>query len=459
MGFTNGDGINPKAGLLASGNRLYGVMSRGGGAASGTIFAVNTDGSDFTNVHTFSAVDPMFYTNTDGAWPATRLVQSGNTLYGTTSYAGTNFMGGGTAFRINTDGAGFTNLHNFGNSDIGGSGPNGLAMAGATLYGTAALGGSNGNGTVFKLNTDGSHFATLYNFSAGGYAGDYSTITNSDGAQPEAGLCLSGGVLYGTTQTGGAGAGTVIKLNTNGSGFTVLHFFTNSDGKSPEAELVLSGNALYGTTDAGGSASNGTVFKVNTDGSGFAVLYSFSTGSLDANGNYTNSDGAQPSAGLCLSGSVLFGATQSGGAGGSGTIFALCTNGIGFTNLYNFTELTYDGGLNAGTNLDGANPYGGLVLADGYLYGTACNGGSAGDGAVFALSVVAAAPPLDIQMSGSSAIIAWPSSETGWRVEQNPNLADPNGWTSCTQTICDDGTNQSVSILPTPGNLFFRLAK
>ena len=50
---------------------------------------------------------------------------------------------------------------------------------------------------------------------------------------------------------------------------------------------------------ANGSAANGTVFAVNTDGTGFTNLYSFTDGS----------DGANPNAGLILSGNTLYGTT------------------------------------------------------------------------------------------------------------------------------------------------------
>ena len=66
-------------------------------------------------------------------------------------------------------------------------------------------------------------------------------------------------------------------VNTDGTGFTILHSFTGgSDGADPFAGLILSGNTLYGTARFGGSSGNGTVFAVNTDGTGFTTLYSFS---------------------------------------------------------------------------------------------------------------------------------------------------------------------------------------
>jgi uncharacterized repeat protein (TIGR03803 family) len=67
--------------------------------------------------------------------------------------------------------------------------------------------------------------------------------------------------------------------------FTTLHSFwtsfapsgSNSDGAYPVADLTLSGDTLYGTTGQGGSSNNGVIFAVNTDGSGFRILHDCST--------------------------------------------------------------------------------------------------------------------------------------------------------------------------------------
>src|SRR5882672_237358 len=58
---TNGDGANSYGGLALSGNTLYGTARLGGNGASGTVFKLNIDGTGFTNLHNF--------TNGDGAWP------------------------------------------------------------------------------------------------------------------------------------------------------------------------------------------------------------------------------------------------------------------------------------------------------------------------------------------------------------------------------------------------------
>jgi uncharacterized repeat protein (TIGR03803 family) len=236
----------------------------------------------------------------------------------------------------------------------------------------------------------------------------------------------------------------------------VLHQFTETDGLGPMGDLALAGGTLYGAARAGG-IGNGTIFRVHQDGSGFEVLYAFSQTAYDASSNgYTNSDGAQPYGGVLLAAGRLYGATECGGAGGSGTVFALSTNGADFTTLYTFTALD----PTASTNLDGANPYGGLVLSSNYLYGTACNGGLAGDGGPFGLSLPSAPAPvsLSIERVGSAVLLSWPSSATGWTLEQCSDLAAGN-WGLGDYTVSNDGTNQSVSIPPAAASLFFRLAR
>jgi uncharacterized repeat protein (TIGR03803 family) len=362
---TNSDGALPYASLALSGNTLYGTTFAGGSSGAGTVFRVNTDGTGFTNLHTFG-------TGNDGSGPQAGLILSGNALYGTT-YEGGSWRNG-TVFRVNTDGTGFTNLHNFtlisgtypsySNSD--GANPRaGLILSGNTLYGTTYIGGSGDSGTVFKINTNGMNFTTLHSFTPA----DFPPYENSDGANPCAGLILSGNILYGTACNGGSsGVGTVFKVNTDGTGFTSLYSFTaqsadypmpNSDGASPCAGLILSGNTLYGTTYQGGSSGVGTVFKINTDGTGFTNLH-----------NFIGAGGTQPQAGLILSGNTLYGTTSL-----YGTVFMVKTNGTGFTILHDFFAS------------EEGSPQAGLILSGNTLYGTTLDGGSSDWGSVFSLSI------------------------------------------------------------------------
>ena len=181
--------------------------------------------------------------------------------------------GFGTVFSLSADGTGFRTLHTFAFTDS--YAQSALLVSGNTLYGTIAYGGRSGTGRIFKVNTDGTSFATLYSFSA--------FITNSTGV------------------------------------------YTNSDGNQPRG-LISWGNTLYGTAQFGGSSDNGTVFTVNTNGTGFTILHSFSAGASYGNCvyMYTNSDGVWPSgSGLIVSGSTLYGTAPYGGIGGSGTIFSI----------------------------------------------------------------------------------------------------------------------------------------
>src|SRR5437870_4613516 len=133
--------------------------------------------------------------------------------------------------------------------------------------------------------------------------------------------------------------------------FTVLYSFTGgSDGGGPDAGLILSGNALYGTAQNGDSSGYGTIFKVNVDSTGFTNLHSF-TATSGPTPYYTNSEGAKPVGGLILSGDTLYGTTEDGGNSGVGTVFAVKTNGTGFTNLHSFTGFSFPR-----INSDGAYP-------------------------------------------------------------------------------------------------------
>ncbi len=358
--FTNGsDGSGPVAGLTVSGNTLYGTAKNGGSGGHGTVFKLNTDGTGFATLYSFTAYNNSG-TNSDGANPVASLVLSGNTLYGTASVGGSH-NSVGTVFKVNTDGTGFTVLYTFSGlvRSIDGARPMaGMVLSGSTLYGTTEAGGTNGYGTLFKIDTSGTGFATLHAFPA--------TVsgTNSDGMQPEAGLVLSGGILYGTASLGGSGHGTVFRLNADGSSFTNVYNFTNGiDGSTPVAALAQSGGTLYGTASSGGKFPGwGTVFKLNIDGTGFTNLYNFDPGPL---GNL----GTMPKAGLVLSGGVLYGTTAATDGHSGGIVFKLNTDGSGFTVLT-------DGG-------DGAQPQGGLVLAGDSFYGTASAGGRSGSGVVF----------------------------------------------------------------------------
>jgi uncharacterized repeat protein (TIGR03803 family) len=195
----------------------------------------------------------------------------------------------------------------------------------------------------------------------------------------------------------------VFAINTDGAGFTNLHSFSGNDGAFPRAGLSLSGNTLYGTAAFGGSSDKGVVFAVKTDGTGFTNLHSFS-----------GSDGANPEAGLSLSGNTLYGTAEFGGISGpfsfygSGTVFAIHTDGTGFSTLHSFAALE---DTLLPMNSDGAHPRIELIVSGNTLYGSTVTGGGAGGGTVFSLSFT---PRLTIIPSGTNFVLSWPTSYAGF---------------------------------------------
>jgi len=170
----------------------------------------------------------------------------------------------------------------------------------------------------------------------------YSFMGGKDGAGPVAGLITDlSGALYGTTEAGGFGEGTVFKLTPPSradgawSEGVLYSSFSGSRGAYPVAGLIMDASgALYGTTIEAGNTSCrapygcGTVFKLvppSSAGGAWAetVLYSFIGGS----------DGAAPSASLILEASgALYGTTENGGntschrSYGCGTVFKLAAS-------------------------------------------------------------------------------------------------------------------------------------
>ena len=152
------------------------------------------------------------------------------------NFYGTAYLGGaglnGTVFRISPSGT-FTNLHTFHGTFAGGDGSHPYATlvfgSDGYLYGTTIGGGTDGDGTVFRISTTGD-FTTLHSFGAG------------EGSQPYGGLVEKDGYLYGTTFAGA----TVFKISLPGA-LTTLHSF--DDGFGPYAGLVLASDGkFYGTT-------------------------------------------------------------------------------------------------------------------------------------------------------------------------------------------------------------------
>lgn len=312
FGCSGADGTFPYANVTfdKAGN-LYGTTETAGPLGGGTVFKLspNPDGTwTRTTIHSFSVG------SSDGRLSLGGVVfdASGN-LYGTTCEGGT--LGFGTVFQLKpqSDGSWTESvLYSF-QGGVDGSCPYaGVTFDSASnnLYGTASDSGLTcppACGTVFELQRSQDwKFKVIYSFSGG-----------ADGSQPFAGLLWARpDTLYGTTEAGGTGGGTVFQLIlANGTWTeTVIHNFTGPDGAGPQSCLVLDGHTLYGTTTAGGTGrdffAGGTVFKLEFASGQWTerVLHSFEG---------PPHDGTLPLSGIALrrdaSGLHIFGMTWRGG--------------------------------------------------------------------------------------------------------------------------------------------------
>ncbi len=410
------DGWGPSAGLTLHDGMLYGVNGGGGQSNFGTIFKVGTNGTGFSVIHHFVG-------GSDGEYPVGRVVVSGNTLYGVMFRGGTNFNrccqpGDGTIYRVNTDGSNYSILRLL-NSTLGdGYKPGaGLVLSGNFLFGTTQQGGVSSRGTfdrgtVFKINTNGSGYQIIHAFS--GY---------EDGEVPQTELTLIGSTLYGITsysQFGGAGP-VLFKLGLDGSGFTVVYTFPVT--WSGAGGLTLVGDQFYGV---GNLYQNGetrsSIYRVNTNGTGFQVI-------------------RQVAPGLSFSGVPIWTGNEligplSGSFSAFDQIVQVKTNGTGFQILRTF------GAMESITNL-----FGEFALSGSTLYGVSLYGGQFDKGTVFSFDV---RPRLAIAPTGGGVKLTWPSYAQDYQLEQSPTLTSPN-WTNVVTAPSDDGTNRVIT-LPAPAS-------
>ena len=288
--FTAGAG--PQGGLsMGLDGNFYGTTYQGGAHSAGTIFQV-THAGVFKSLYSFT-------NGTDGAYPKAPPVQApdGN-LYGTT--------GNGTVavlYKVTTTGA-FAVMATL----VGQTYAPLLVGTDGNLYGTTFYGGTYNGGTVFQFSPSSKKIKTLFAFHTEWYP---------------AGPLTQGvdGALYGTLSSGGTGdTGAVYRITTGGT-YKVLYNFSTAgttDGKYPYGGVVQgSDKFLYGVASAGGTNGVGTLFKISTTGTGFTVLHHFAT---------TTGDTPYPALMLHTNGTI-YGMTAHGGSHTAyGTFFSLANN-------------------------------------------------------------------------------------------------------------------------------------
>jgi uncharacterized repeat protein (TIGR03803 family) len=318
------------------------------------LMTISSSASTFKVVYSFSFKD--------GSSPNGDLISdSAGNLYGTTQFGGKSNRG--IVYKLDPNGQ-QTILYTFTGVSDGGI-PIGrlLRDSAGNLYGITSLGGDPtcSCGTVFKLAKDGT-LKVLHNFKGG-------TDGSQNEGQPELGLVMIKGNLYGAASFGGIsscdpnlGCGLIFKVTQAGKE-TVLHRFTGqTEGAFPQDLITDQAGNIYGA--AGGSyqhGNTGTLFKMTTTGK-MTVLYTFPGGTSGNSPRWRITRGAN---------GVFHGVTQFGGddscalgASGCGVAFKVDATGKE-TVLHSFGEKSNDGEA----------PSGGLLKVAGNFYGSTFYGG------------------------------------------------------------------------------------
>ena len=258
--FARTDGSNPYGSLILSGDgtKFYGMTSASN--VFGVIFSINTDGTGYVLLHSFPT------TGADGALPRGSLILFGSKLYGMAALGGANSLG--TIFSVNTDGSGFTRVHSFTGTD--GSTPyyGSLILSGdgTKFYGMTSAGGANSKGVIFSVNTDGSGYTLMYSFAgtdgssplgslilsgdgtkfygmAGtGGANSLGTIFSNDSAPTLTGVLASPNPIKGGSQI------TITPTGQGDADGDVLNFYCNETGSATSSSTLCSqANTSYTT--------------------------------------------------------------------------------------------------------------------------------------------------------------------------------------------------------------------
>lgn len=291
-----GDGVKPEAGLAVMNGVLYGTTYYGGAHNDGTVFSVTAGGNEHV-LYSFGD------TQEDSENPVASLTPLDGILYGTTLAGG--IYNAGTVFTITPAGK-ETVLYRFPSySKASGQFPfAGLIVYEGKLYGTTDSSGPCQEGTVFSITPSGNE-KTIYGFPCKRY----------DGSNPQAGLVVMNGVLYGTTTLGGQAFyndGTVFSVTTSGKEHVLFSFVPSTQyGFRADTSLVPLKGALYGTTPLGAANGAGALYSVTPAGTA-TVIHTFGI----------PPDGANPLAGLTNVSGTLYGTTSTGGGvANSGTVY------------------------------------------------------------------------------------------------------------------------------------------
>lgn len=394
------NGRNPLGYLVETdSNVFFGLTQSGGSTDEGVLFRFDLNNLTLSNLKDFTNF-------ASGEYPSGGLMLASNgKLYGTTSgFPSSNDV----LFEFNPADSQFKKLVSF--SSAKGEYPNSVLVEGngGVLYGTTSYGAnSNNEGSLYAYTIGSDSITKLWTFNGSKY-----------GYRPRSGVRFGkDGKLYGLVNEGSGAAydGTLYVYDTGNSEFERPVFFNSSmKGKQPVGQFAQAANGmLYGTTQAGGANNLGVIYSVHpqtfevnveadfNDSSGHQMeqgfieasngkLYGVCSNSSNLRGSIVEFDpqtkilrkmadfdevltGDGQSAGLSHGGnSLLYGVRSSGGLYGHGTLFSYQPGSNQIVKLHDFNQ-----------NSSGRTPQGRPVQVNGKLYGLTHTGGANDEGVLY----------------------------------------------------------------------------
>jgi uncharacterized repeat protein (TIGR03803 family) len=349
--MTKATGSTPSGALTVTASGIvYGLTQSGGANGEGTLFALDTSTGTLTDVYDL----PVSLGN--GSASSTMITGLDGSVY--TAQNGAGFASCGEIFAYKPGGS-VSSVYQF-TADFGAAQPTGLMQASdGTLYSLTFQGGDYGDGVLFAVKPDGTGQRTIgsygqrprtiipqqmvagkdgqfyswtgtdYNYeidridTSSGALTPIHIFTSDESAVPTGLIYGADGRLYGVAKGYlTTDPGVIFRLNTDGTGYTVLHTFGSSgDGIDPNYVVQGSDGKLYGTTPAGGDSA--------LDGDGIVFSYDPVTATYTRLANLGGTLGSQPTTILLASDGNLYGTTSQGGVvfrlpagGGTPTIVA-----------------------------------------------------------------------------------------------------------------------------------------
>ncbi len=328
-------------------------------------------------------------------------------LYGTTSYGGSGNPVGGTLFSYDPSGAGFHKIVDFDITNGGGNWGSLVLADDGLLYGGQYMGGA-GGGSIYRVDPATDTYTILHGLNTGT---DGSGITDKL-------LVGSDGWLYGTAHYGGAfNVGTIFRYDPVNDVFETLHDFSGGEGgDTPYGGLCEADNGwFYGTTFTGGLGNMGIVYGYHPATDQLVTLADFDT--VPGSNCWSSLVNAGPDR--------LIGSVGTGGQYGSGFLFGITPSTNVFSVMFSFTPV--NGGNQLGNDITGS---------DGRVYGLCQAGGTSGLGTVYAFDPVSqvmtvlhsfdltndgGAPRGDLVEAGTAVGIAERKQEPALLVSPNPS--------------------------------------